>query len=255
MGRKCLKCGYERNTSDNVPDYECPQCGAIYSKVEAALRKNSVTESNISPSQEKVKSVNPKVVKKQKETQPPNKSSKNPKLIECKTCGKEVSKTAKTCPYCGEKNPAPSKNIGCLSTIVAVIVVLWAIGKFSGLDNRPSTSSTVSAPSIHPPSRPSAPPLEVLSFNCVKEHGYVFVRGEVKNISTKKLKNVMAVGEFRSASGNLIKTEDALIEYNPIMPGQASPYEAGGTDNPLITNCNLSFKHIFGQPISYKSKK
>lgn len=36
MGKKCLKCGYERKPSDIVPDYECPKCGAIYSKVEIA---------------------------------------------------------------------------------------------------------------------------------------------------------------------------------------------------------------------------
>ena len=34
MGKKCLKCGYERKPSDIVPDYECPKCGAIYTKVE-----------------------------------------------------------------------------------------------------------------------------------------------------------------------------------------------------------------------------
>ena len=36
MGKKCLKCGYERKPSDIVPDYECPKCGAIYTKVEIA---------------------------------------------------------------------------------------------------------------------------------------------------------------------------------------------------------------------------
>lgn len=31
-----MKCGYERKPSDIAPDYECPKCGAIYSKVEIA---------------------------------------------------------------------------------------------------------------------------------------------------------------------------------------------------------------------------
>ncbi len=38
--QKCLKCGYERLLLDSTPDYECPNCGAIYAKVEAALKKN-----------------------------------------------------------------------------------------------------------------------------------------------------------------------------------------------------------------------
>lgn len=36
MGKKCLKCGHERKPSDIVSDYECPKCGAIYTKVEIA---------------------------------------------------------------------------------------------------------------------------------------------------------------------------------------------------------------------------
>ena len=39
MGKKCLKCGYERQPSDIAPDYECPKCGAIYAKVEAHKQK------------------------------------------------------------------------------------------------------------------------------------------------------------------------------------------------------------------------
>lgn len=35
----CQKCGYERVASDTAPDYECPQCGAVYAKVEAHLKR------------------------------------------------------------------------------------------------------------------------------------------------------------------------------------------------------------------------
>ena len=37
MGKKCLKCGHQRQSTDISPDYECPKCGAIYEKVELAL--------------------------------------------------------------------------------------------------------------------------------------------------------------------------------------------------------------------------
>lgn len=39
MGKTCLKCGYERTSGEIAPEYECPRCGAIYAKVEAALGK------------------------------------------------------------------------------------------------------------------------------------------------------------------------------------------------------------------------
>lgn len=36
MAKTCLKCGYMRTDSDAAPQTECPQCGAIYAKVEQA---------------------------------------------------------------------------------------------------------------------------------------------------------------------------------------------------------------------------
>jgi hypothetical protein len=34
MGRRCVKCGYERQPTDIAPDYECPKCGVVYAKAE-----------------------------------------------------------------------------------------------------------------------------------------------------------------------------------------------------------------------------
>ncbi|HUL41136.1 MAG TPA: hypothetical protein VLV32_04425 [Burkholderiales bacterium] len=38
MEKICIKCGYQRKPSDTAPEGECPHCGAIYAKVEAAVR-------------------------------------------------------------------------------------------------------------------------------------------------------------------------------------------------------------------------
>jgi hypothetical protein len=46
MGKKCLKCGHERQASDISPDYECPKCGAIYAKVESALEVKQMTKAD-----------------------------------------------------------------------------------------------------------------------------------------------------------------------------------------------------------------
>jgi uncharacterized membrane protein/predicted RNA-binding Zn-ribbon protein involved in translation (DUF1610 family) len=34
----CVKCGYVRQPADQAPDYECPRCGVVYAKAEAAVR-------------------------------------------------------------------------------------------------------------------------------------------------------------------------------------------------------------------------
>jgi hypothetical protein len=37
MQKTCVKCGYMRRDSDVAPEYECPRCGVVYAKVEAAM--------------------------------------------------------------------------------------------------------------------------------------------------------------------------------------------------------------------------
>ncbi len=36
--KSCVKCGYVRKPADLAPDYECPRCGVVYAKAEAARR-------------------------------------------------------------------------------------------------------------------------------------------------------------------------------------------------------------------------
>ncbi len=43
------------------------------------------------------------------------------KLVECKTCGKEISKKAKDCPYCGERNRSPLQTIMNIALVIFVV--------------------------------------------------------------------------------------------------------------------------------------
>jgi hypothetical protein len=56
MARKCLKCEYERRSTDNAPEYECPKCGAIYAKVEAAMRGHANFDNQLS-NEEKLRAI------------------------------------------------------------------------------------------------------------------------------------------------------------------------------------------------------
>jgi hypothetical protein len=84
-----------------------------------------------------------------------------------------------------------------------------------------------------------------------REYGYFIVRGGVKNISPESLKSVTVVAELRTQDETLIKSEKALIEYNPILPGQTSPFKVGGTDNPEIKTFNVTFKCFSDGEIPY----
>lgn len=48
MLKTCIKCGYVRQTTDPAPDYECPKCGVIYAKAEAALANGTFVPSRSS---------------------------------------------------------------------------------------------------------------------------------------------------------------------------------------------------------------
>lgn len=59
----------------------------------------------------------------------------------------------------------------------------------------------------------------------------------------------MAVGVFKDSQGRVIKKADALIDYDPLMPGQSSPFEALTSGNPLIERCSLRFRTYGGKPL------
>ena len=164
-------------------------------------------------------------------------------LIKCKECEHEISKTAKLCPNCGAKNKHTS-----LITQFAFVIVFGLFLKFLLID--PSRTPYSPRTSIS-----NSVPLELLSWSCNQEHGHMITQGEVKNISNSPIKNVVAVGMLRQKDNTLVKSDDALIEYNPILAGQTSPFKVISTHNPAITNCNISFKTLFGTKLNYKNSQ
>jgi len=67
------------------------------------------------------------------------------KLMTCKSCGKEISSKAESCPHCGHSYKKSSKdtNIGC-GGLIALIVIIFIIYSLSN-DDKP-TKATPSKP-------------------------------------------------------------------------------------------------------------
>lgn len=98
--------------------------------------------------------------------------------------------------------------------------------------------------------------LELLSWHWSSGHGYVTAEGQVKNISRKKLERVQAMVTWSDGHGNMITSDDSLIEYDPIMPGQVSPFKVMERYNPQMKSANLEFKFMRGNRIpTYHEKK
>jgi len=62
-------------------------------------------------------------------TQEP-KESINPNLVECKTCKREIARTANSCPHCGVSNPGinvQESTKGCLQIFSFFFIILFGI--------------------------------------------------------------------------------------------------------------------------------
>jgi tetratricopeptide (TPR) repeat protein len=98
--------------------------------------------------------------------------------------------------------------------------------------------------------------LELLNCHWSSEHGYVTAEGQVKNISGRKLERVEALVTWYDKNGNMITSDSSLIEYNPILPGQTSPFKVMERYNPAMQTANIEFKFMWGNRIpTYYQKR
>ena len=171
-------------------------------------------------------------------------------MTTCRECKKEISSEAKVCPHCGVSAPARrgthvSATAGCL--IIGLVLALTCYYVVS------QQSPGVPAPSsqqVAPPAA-SAPQLAVRSFSWSTDYGYATAEGQVKNISGGSLSNVEAVVTFYDARGGFVTSADALIDYNPILPGQTSPFKVMATENPAMRTARVEFKELMGGTIPF----
>ena len=119
----------------------------------------------------------------------------------------------------------------------------WMLGFLSGtVSGLLGASSRAGQTSSEVP--PS--PLRLLGHGCRQEYGFQTCEGEVRNISDERLDNVMAEVRFQDKAGNFLKSEDALIAYQPLLPGQTSPFKVATPNNPLIRHYTIGFRQMFG---------
>lgn len=173
--------------------------------------------------------------------------------LQCPQCKIVNAPDAKFCKGCGIAFAvAPIKKKNSLIQAAAIIVGLLIIfgicaGALSKIDTAPKTAS----PAISTPELDTSPPIKLLSARGEIDDDYVTVTGEVANISNEKLERVWVVITHYGANGDLITSDDAILDYDPLMPGQTSPFKAMVRRNPLMKTYKIGFKHTFGETIDF----
>jgi hypothetical protein len=79
--------------------------------------------------------------------------------------------------------------------------------------------------------------------------GQIAVSGDVKNISPAAIPRVIVVADFGIASGQIVKTAEAAVVYEPVNPGQTTPFRVTIPDNPAIVVYRVTFKDAAGSTI------
>jgi hypothetical protein len=175
-------------------------------------------------------------------------------MTTCKECKQQISTEADACPHCGAKkqkffSTGSCTGLGCLGLILAVLVFYWM-----GSANRNQTPSTVN-PATQTPA-PEMEQLELLAFKWGQStEQHATAEGQVKNISGDSIKSVQAVVTWYDKSGTFVTSDHALIDYNPLLPGQTSPFDVIATFNPAMHTASVEFKHFAGGSIRTRKKE
>jgi hypothetical protein len=135
--------------------------------------------------------------------------------------------------------------------LTTMVVLFFAIGfmspEFPALQAKRQAGQTPLANPVAMVAAQAKAAMPLLrSWNCQRAYGHMTLQGEILNRTNAPIKNLLAVARYYTGTKTFVKSDTALIEYNPIMPGQTSPFKVISTDNPMMVECKISFTHLFG---------
>ena len=140
----------------------------------------------------------------------------------------------------------------------ALSFVLFLIGGALAPDQPApaATARTATAPAAAPAPVPAADQLALVAMRGADGgYGYHTVEGQVTNLTDQNLDNVMAVVTWLTDEDQFVTTDEALINFNPVLPGQTSPFEVMSQTNPAMSRFRVEFKTLFGGTLRFDDQR
>ncbi|ARB07092.1 hypothetical protein Semix9P1_phi49 [Clostridioides phage phiSemix9P1] len=132
------------------------------------------------------------------------------KMIQCKSCSKEIASNAKSCPNCGAKNKKPFYKRGWFIVIV-VFVLLYAIGT-SGSGGNDDTAKgnddgTNQTASVDKPAEPKKEKYEIVGdITSETDSMATYIKGVIKNNSGEDVSYAQVTFTLFDKDGNQLGT-------------------------------------------------
>ncbi len=178
-------------------------------------------------------------------------------LVTCPDCGREVSDAAPTCPGCGRPVQAAAaatvRRSGCAAGLTGCLVAL-ALGALGVLGFCAVVMNTPVKPTGTSSAPPKPAPLELVTWRWSTSAGgrYVEVEGEVRNVSGAPLDGVQVVASFYDGGNQFITSDSAMVQYQPLLAGQTSPFKVMAIANPAMHTARVEFKKLFGGRLEHR---
>lgn len=149
-----------------------------------------------------------------------------------------------------------------IALLALVVMVLFAVAaECTALEEEATPAGSGGGRTAAPKqTRTPIPPkykLALISSSCLwnENTGYFTCEGFVENITNEPMENIEAVINWYDESDTPITSESALIEYDPVLPGQQSPWKVMGRYNPAMDKYRVEFKEFFGGTIGTEDRR
>ena len=150
------------------------------------------------------------------------------KMIQCKSCSKEIASNAKSCPGCGAKNKKPFYLRGWFIAL-AIFVIIGAIGGAGSDDTTTDGGTTGTGTEKVENTTPKKEKFELTGeVDQETDQFATYLKGVIKNNSGKDCTYVQVTFNLYDADGNQIGT--ALDNINNLEKDGTWKFKAMGMD-------------------------